>query len=199
MLSRQEKWQIIRRFAATGVQDPGRIAVLAFLAGRLERVRFMRSLDVSETSAFLSTRSLALWPRPAFMGTVRGVSFPDPFLWIAALVDDDGYIDVKLDFDGADEAEWYVPHLYEDARDPLLRPEVAEAEIKASIDRALDVYQAAKARFEDALQGSTADLEDAYTFFITMAKQDIERLSRALNELKARQAASSAYPSEKGD
>ncbi|PTQ55764.1 MAG: hypothetical protein BSOLF_1497 [Candidatus Carbobacillus altaicus] len=199
MLSRQEKWHIIRRFAATGIQDPGRIAVLAFLAGRLERVRFMRSLDFSETGALLSTRSLTLWPRPAFMGMVRGVSFPDPFLWMAALVDDDGYIDVKLDFDGSEEAEWFVPHLYEDARDPMLRPEVAEAEIKASIDRALDVYQAAKARFEEALHEASPDLEEAYTFFLTMAKRDIERLSHALSQLKARNAAPSAYPPEKGD
>ena len=54
--NRKAKWEAIRRFVETGVQDPGRLALLSFLAGRLERVRLMRSLEFSDIGVKLSTR-----------------------------------------------------------------------------------------------------------------------------------------------
>ncbi|MBE3596735.1 MAG: hypothetical protein IMW86_06780 [Hydrogenibacillus sp.] len=169
---RKAKWQALRLFAETGIQDPGRLALLAFLAGRLERVRFMRSLEFSDTGVKLSTRKSGLWPRVLYEGFIRGVPIPDPFLFIAAMVDDDTLIDVVLDFDGVEEAEWYRSVAYDDARDPRLDPERAEYELRVAIDRTLDIYQAAKEQLDAS--------------FVEMARRDIERLSAALKKLTAR-------------
>ncbi|QZA32213.1 hypothetical protein [Hydrogenibacillus sp. N12] len=169
--NRKAKWEAIRRFVETGVQDPGRLALLSFLAGRLERVRLMRSLEFSDIGVKLSTRRSGLWPRVLYEGFIRGVPIPDPILFIAAMVDDDAPIDVVLDFDGVEEAEWYARVAYRDARDPRLDPERAKVELRAAIDRALDIYQAAREQFDPS--------------FVEMARRDIERLSAELRSLSA--------------
>ncbi|MFS0647433.1 hypothetical protein [Siminovitchia sp. 179-K 8D1 HS] len=83
MIKRTDKWTVIRNFAMTGVQDAGRIALLGFLAGRLDRISFVRSLEYSKVGVRMSTKRFGLWPRISYMGFIHDVQLPDPFLFIA--------------------------------------------------------------------------------------------------------------------
>ena len=180
MVARTDKWVVIRNFAMTGVQDAGRIALLSFLAGRLDRVTFVRSLEHSKIGVRMSTRRFGLWPRISYEGFVRDVQMPDPFLFIAAMADSDEIIDVLLEFDGADQAEWFQKVLVDTAADRRTQPEERKANLRNQIDRMLDIYS----EIQQQLKEGAGEREKDLKRFLEMAKQDMARLNREIERIE---------------
>lgn len=181
MVKRTDKWAVIRNFAMTGVQDAGRIALLGFLAGRLDRVSFVRSLEHSKIGVRMSTKRFGLWPRISFNGFINDVQLPDPFLFIASMADSDETIDVLLEFDGAEEAEWFQKVLVDSAHDKRLQPQEQVEEIRNQIDQMLDIYS----NIQQQLREGAGEREKDLLKFLEMAEEDMSRLNRKLNEIKA--------------
>ncbi|MBX6378513.1 MAG: hypothetical protein IRY95_08185 [Clostridia bacterium] len=157
------------------------ITLLGFLAGRLDRVHFVRSLDQARVAARLSTRPGTLWPHRSFEGFVDGVPVPSPFLFIAALVERDDDIFVNLDFPGAGEAPWYQTVLADAPQDlAAANPEERMEELRQRIDHTLDVY----AECQRLLQNGAGEREQELSFFLNLARMEMQALSRELNSLR---------------
>jgi len=96
MVQRATKLNALRHIAmAAG--DPGLIPVLAFLAGRLDRVHFVEDLGEAEVAVHLSLNR-RLWPRTPFRSQVDGATITNPimFIDIVALRDVDVFVRVDL-------------------------------------------------------------------------------------------------------
>lgn len=180
MIKRTDKWAVIRNFAMTGVQDAGRIALLGFLAGRLDRVSFVRSLEHSKIGVRMSTKRFGLWPRISYSGFINDVQLPDPFLFIAAMTDSDEMIDVLLEFDGADQAEWFQNVLVDSATDKRLQPEEQLENLRNQIDQILDIYSNIQRQLKEGAGEKEKDLKK----FLEMAEQDMARLNREINKIE---------------
>ncbi len=184
MVKRADKWAVIRNFAMTGVQDAGRIALLGFLAGRLDQVSFVRSLEHSKIGVRMSTKRFGIWPRISYMGFINDVQMPDPFLFIAGMADSDDRIDVLLEFDGADEAEWFQKVLVDSAQDKRLDPEEQVKNIRDQIDQILDIYS----NIHQQLKEGAGEREKDLKKFLKMAEQDMARLNRELNQIEEKES-----------
>lgn len=180
MVTRADKWVVIRNFAMTGVQDAGRIALLGFLAGRLDRVSFVRSLEHSQVGVRMSTRRFGLWPRIAYEGFIRDVQMPDPFLFISAMADSDESIDVLLEFDGAEQAEWFQKVLIDHAADRKQEPKEKLTSLRDQIDRMLDIYSEIQVQLKKGDSERKKDLNR----FLEMAEKDMARLNREIERIE---------------
>lgn len=180
VIKRTDKWTVIRNFAMTGVQDAGRIALLGFLAGRLDRISFVRSLEYSKVGVRMSTKRFGLWPRISYMGFIHDVQLPDPFLFIAGMADSDEMIDVLLEFDGADQAEWFQKVLVDSASDKRLQPEEQLANLRDQIDQILDIYSDIQQQLKEGAGEREKDLKK----FLEMAEKDMARLNREINQIE---------------
>ncbi len=180
MITRADKWVVIRNFAMTGVKDAGRIALLGFLSGRLDKVRFVRSLEHSQVGVRMSTRRFGLWPRISYDGFIHDVSMPDPFLFIAGMADSDEPIDVLLEFDGAEEADWFQSVLIDSASAESLQPKEKLAELRDKIDRMLDIY----ADIQEQLKEGAGEREKDLKRFLKMAEEDMARLNREIERIE---------------
>lgn len=181
LVKRIDKWAVIRNFAMTGVQDAGRIALLGFLAGRLDRVSFVRSLEHSKIGVRMSTRRFGIWPRIPYMGFIQDVQMPDPFLFIAGMADSNERIDVLLEFDGAEHAEWFQKVLVDSAADKRLEPEEQIESLRNQIDHVLDIYS----NIQQQLKEGSGEREKDLKKFLEMAKEDLARLNQKMNEIEA--------------
>ncbi|MFA8438669.1 hypothetical protein [Pueribacillus sp. YX66] len=180
MVKRTDKWAVIRNFAMTGVQDAGRIALLGFLAGRLERVSFVKSLERSNIGVRMSTKRFGIWPRISYMGFIHDVQLPDPFLFIAGMADSDETIDVLLEFDGAEQAEWFQNVLVDSAADKRLQPKEQVENLRHQIDQMLDIYS----NIQQQLKEGAGEMEKDLKKFLDMAEQDMARLNREINKIE---------------
>lgn len=181
LVKRIDKWAVIRNFAMTGVQDAGRIALLGFLAGRLDRVSFVRSLEHSKIGVRMSTKRFGIWPRISYMGFIHDVQMPDPFLFIAGMADSDDRIDVLLEFDGAEHAEWFQKVLVDSAADKRLEPEEQIESLRNQIDHVLDIYSNIQQQLKDASDEKEKELKK----FLEMAKDDLARLNQKVSQIEA--------------
>lgn len=180
LVKRTDKWAVIRNFAMTGVQDAGRIALLGFLAGRLERVSFVKSLERSNIGVRMSTKRFGIWPRISYMGFIHDVQLPDPFLFIAGMADSDETIDVLLEFDGAEQAEWFQNVLVDSAADKRLQPKEQVENLRHQIDQMLDIYS----NIQQQLKEGAGEMEKDLKKFLDMAEQDMARLNREINKIE---------------
>lgn len=181
LITRSDKWAVIRNFAMTGVQDAGRIALLGFLAGRLDKVAFVRSLEHSKIGVRMSTKRFGIWPRVSYMGFIGDVQMPDPFLFIAGMADSDERIDVLLEFDGAEHAEWFQKVLIDSAQDKRLEPEEQIESLRNQIDHVLDIYS----NIQQQLKEASGEQEKELKKFLEMAKDDLARLNQKMNQIEA--------------
>ncbi|HHO81400.1 MAG TPA: hypothetical protein ENN00_00945 [Bacillaceae bacterium] len=178
MVDRTKKWEALKRFLQTGPLDPPRLAAVAFLAGRLERVRFVSDIESSPVGVRISTRKRALWPNVPFFARVHGVEVPDPFLFIAALATSDETIDVRLEVDPEEREDGWLDAVLEDAEQET--PQERVDALRAEIDRLLDIYN----EIRHGLEGAKERRED-YRRFLEIVQRDIEALTRELRERAA--------------
>jgi hypothetical protein len=184
-IDRRAKWIAIRNYAASAPMDVGRVAILSFLAGRLDQVHFVRDLEGARVALRLTNPRRLVVPGPPFQAVVDGVPVPNPMLFIAAMAERDDAIYVRLDFDGAEEADWYQAVLEEGAgragraaeEDPRWRIDL----LRERVNHALDVYRECRRLLDEGHPEREAELR----FFLDMARTEMADLSREIRELGA--------------
>ncbi|MDI3316979.1 MAG: hypothetical protein QJR14_05115 [Bacillota bacterium] len=184
-IDRRAKWVALRNYAGSAPMDVGRVALLAFLAGRLDQVHFVRDLEGARVTLRLTQSRRLVVPGPPFQAVVDGVPIPNPMLFIAAMAERDDAIYVQLEFDGAEDADWYQAVLEESAgeaggnleEDPRWRIEL----LRERVNHALDVYRECRRLLAEGHPEREAELK----FFLSMARTEMADLSREIRELGA--------------
>lgn len=190
-MDRTRKLEVLRRIAMVLRPEGPLLVLFGFLAGRLERLFFVRSLEGATVAVHLSADS-RIWPRVPFRGRVGDdqILHPIAFVDLVATRDDDIY--VKVDFPYSGEPDWYREVLTDVPQDWRATLEQATLRVRERIDFALDVYRTAAPLVEKA----TGEERKRLQFVIETARAEIQGLSRQLSELQARLAAEGG-PSER--
>lgn len=179
-MSRSAKLNALRHIGmAAG--DGSLIPLLAFLAGRLDRVHFVQDVGEADVSVHISL-NMRLWPRLPFRAQVDGATINNPimFIDIVALRDDDIY--VRVDLGTIEPPPWYAEVLdsFTPGRKSAL--EVSIEQIREKIDLALDAYRIANEGLS-----SRGEEERAYLkFVVEKAKAEMRALNSQLAELESR-------------
>jgi uncharacterized protein YpiB (UPF0302 family) len=162
--------------------DTSLVYMLGFLAGRLANVHFCRSIEGAGITLKISARNFGLWPLLPFAANIHGVPIPDPAAFISAMAESDEPIFAQLDFDSAENSEWYGKVLV-DNPEVIANTEAEHEErigrLRREIDRTLDIYQECL-----KLRNSNPG-EREIPFFIEVAQKEMRRLSRKLDQLEA--------------
>ncbi|MBE3589902.1 MAG: hypothetical protein IMW98_03630 [Firmicutes bacterium] len=184
MASRRDKLNAILQLALRVPPDPALHLLLGFFAGNLERVHFVRSLEGAEVAVRLAFGRRQVWPSSPFQAVVRNVPVPLPAALISALAETDDPIAVQVELDGIEGAVWYRKVLHEDLAEatvpPRERAKEAMEELRARIDRALDVYRECR----DLMERGDPDRKKELEFFMNLAREEIGALSAELERLK---------------
>ena len=183
-MDRARKLEVLRRVAMVLRPEGPLLVLFGFLAGRLDRVHFVRSLEGAGVAIQLSADS-RIWPRVPFRGRVgeETVLNPIAFVDLVATRDDDLY--VRVDFPYGDEPGWYREVAQDAPQDWRASLEEATLRVRERIDFALDAYRAAAPLVEKA----TGEERRRLQFVLETARTEIQGLSRQLSELQARLAA----------
>lgn len=181
-MDRAQKLAALRHVGMAMQGDPAVISLLAFFAGRLDRVHFVSDLEGAGYAVTLSV-SPRIWPRIPFRATIEGMPVPHPLAFIerAALDDEDIY--VKVDFGAAEPPEWYRAVMETEVQDPRQYVEAAMRRVRQEIDLALDVYRTAS----EALEANPGDEEhrEYLRFALRNAREEIRTLSGRLEKMEA--------------
>ncbi|HEY8485899.1 MAG TPA: hypothetical protein VIL11_00770 [Limnochordales bacterium] len=182
-MDRQRKLDALRRIAMILRPDGPLLVLFGFLAGRLDRVLFVRQLEGAHVAVQLSADS-RIWPRVPFRARVgeETVLNPIAFVDLMATRDDDIYVRVDLPY--GEEPGWYREVLVDQPLDWRTTLEQATMRVRERIDFALDVYRTAAPLVEKATGEERRRLE----FILETARAEIQGLSRKLSELQARLA-----------
>lgn len=177
-MGRSAKLNALRHIAMT-MGDGTLIPVLSFLAGRLDRVHFVRDLEGADVWIHLSG-SMRLWPRTPFRASIDGAAIHNPitFIDIAALRDDDVYVRVDLSSDEA--PEWYRNVLEDEVQDPKARIQASIEQVRDKTNLALDAYRTAS----EALDAADEDQRKYLTFVLETAKEEMRALNAQLTQLE---------------
>lgn len=178
-MERADKLAALRHLGMAMQAEGAVLPVLAFLAGRLDRVHFVNDLEGASLAVQLSVAP-RIWPRVPFRATVDGTPVHHPLAFIerAALRDDDVY--VRADFGAAEPPPWYRAVLQEGVEDPRHYVEVAMQRVRQEIDMALDVYRTANELMDSADEEDRAYLR----FALEKAQADIRALSSRLEMMQ---------------
>jgi hypothetical protein len=152
--------------------------LLGFLAGRLQRVHFVESLEGAPVAVRFAAGRRRIWPGVPFQALVHGVPVPGPAMLVSALLESDEDICVRVDCDAVRASDAYA-EVVEPAYDAAGAPESGPgraARLRARIDQTLDVYRACR----EALEAGDAEREAEVRFFLAMAEREIQALSRQL-------------------
>jgi len=173
------------RFASHGTLPGPVVFLLGFLAGRIDHVHFARDVAGAANSLVLRSQERILWPGMPFSAHLHGVAVADPVMLVMGLAANED-LWVSLEFEGAKTAPWYQAVAW-----PSYQAGAAEAgtaptlharaeELRAEVDRALDIYGEVLRMME---QNNPARREEL-TFYLNLAKQQVQELSRELNRLE---------------
>lgn len=179
-MDRQRKLDALRRIAMVLRPDGPMLVLFGFLAGRLDRVMFVRQLEEARVAVHLSADS-RIWPRVPFRARVDGENVPDPIAFVDLMASRDDEIYVKVDLPWVEEPGWYREVLYDYPQDRRAALEHAAARVRERIDFALDVYRTASPLVGEASEEERRRLQ----FIIDTARSEIQSLSRQLSELQA--------------
>ena len=156
-MKRAAKLNALRQIAMSA-GEPSLIPVLAFLAGRLDRVHFVEDVGEAEVAVHLSLNR-RLWPRLPFRSQVDGATINNPimFIDIVALRDVDVY--VRVDLGVGDPPQWYTDVLETFVPDHRSALEASIEQIREKIDLALDAYRTASEGLATAAEEERAYLQ----------------------------------------
>ncbi len=164
--------------------NPDMTFFLGFLAGNLQRLHFVRSLEGAPVAIAISAGRRMIWPGSVFDATLHSVPVPLPGALVSALVENDEPICVRVALDDAMEAQWFEPLLV-DSYDAIRadRPEDSLAArmrgLRTRIDQQLDVYRECRRLLAE---GSGED-ESRLRYFLGLAQTEIESLGTQLSAL----------------
>jgi hypothetical protein len=157
---------------------------LGFLAGNLSRLHFVRSLEGAPVAISIAAGRRHIWPGSVFDATLHNVPVPIPGALVAALVENDEPICVRVATDDPAEAAWFEPLTVESYC--AARPEdtlAARVEsLRGKIDQQLDVYRECRRLLAE---GGGED-EARLRFFLGLAQTEIEGLGHELSALNGR-------------
>ena len=179
-MNRAAKLNALRQIGMSA-GEPGLIPLLAFFAGRLDRVHFVEDVGEAEVAVHLSLNQ-RLWPKLPFRSQVDGATITNPimFIDIVALRDVDVYI--RVDLGVVDPPEWYTDVLETFVPDHRSALEVSIEQIREKIDLALDAYRTASEGL-----GTTDEEGRTYLkFVVEKAKADMRALNAQLSELESK-------------
>ena len=153
--------------------------LLGFLAGRLERVHFVESLEGAPVAVRFAAGRRRIWPGVPFQAVIHDVPVPSPAMLVSALLVSAEDICVRIDSDAVTASDAFaevVEPMYEGAAPARETPTERAARLRARIDETLDVYRACR----EALEGGDPEREAEVRFFLVMAEREIQALSRQL-------------------
>ncbi len=185
MVTKEKKLEVLYKFSLVVIKNPLLSYLMGFLAGQVDRVHFVNDLTGAEISLQLCVRSLALWPTEPFRATTGGISMPNPISFVQAVSKSRSQICVRLDFDNAENAEWYQEVLLPNVSYVKNAAEAAEEEIfklKQEMNRSLDIYRECK----NMLNDSVPDKQEEIKFYIKLAEQQLKKLSYRLETLNTK-------------
>ena len=169
--------------------------LLGFLAGNLPRVHFVRSLDGAPVAISIAAGRRHIWPGSVFDATVHSVPVPIPGALVAALVENDEPICVRVSLDDPVEAAWFEPLLvdsYYAARSdrPLDTLATRVESVRGQIDQQLDIYRECRRLLAE---GGGED-EARLRFFLGLAQSEIEGFGKELTALNGKLQARDGTP-----
>jgi hypothetical protein len=180
---RRTKLEAVVRMGRHLPQNPEMLFFLGFLAGNLDRLYFVRSLEGAPVAIHLSAGRKHIWPGPMFDAKVRQVPVPMPGMLVSALTENDDPICVHVSLDDPQEAAFFEELTVDSyaAVAPGAADSLREraAKLYQRIDQALDIYRECR-RLLDAHQGED---EARLKFFLGLAQSEIEGLSEQLQKL----------------
>jgi len=182
MVTRAQKLEAITRFGLMAGQNPWFAFLIGYLVGQVERVNFVSDLKDAEIAVRLSAKHSTVWPHDPFRATVRGISMPNTFTLVRSISEEDTPICVSLDFDHAEDAEWYQAILLPSASYMRDAAKAAQAESEVlwkEMDRTLDIYRETKAMLRDGDPERRKELE----YYMGVAEEQMKRLSQQMEEL----------------
>lgn len=184
MVSRAKKLEALGNFTKLVGDDPVIAYLMGFLTGQVDRVHFVRDPRGADISLKLSQERFTVWPGEPFRANVGGVVMPHPIAFVRAVgqAHADRQICVSLNFERADEAEWYQEVLLPDLSYVKQGIEAAEQEAKSlrrEMDHALDIYAECK-----RLLGKSGDERKAeLDYYMSVAQIQMKLLSGKLEEV----------------
>lgn len=184
MADLRTKLEAVVRMGRHLPQSPDMTFLLGFLAGNLERLHFVRSLEGAPVGIAIAAGRRHIWPGSVFEAHVHSVPVPLPGALVSTLVENDEPICVRVSFDDPAEAAWFEPLLvpsYAEVRAErpadTLRQRVES--LRGRIDQSLDVYRECRRLLAEGEGEDEARLR----FFLGLAEQEIEGLGRQLSTL----------------
>ncbi|HHY11150.1 MAG TPA: hypothetical protein GX529_00815 [Firmicutes bacterium] len=185
MVSREKKLEALYNFSLMVIRNPLLSYLMGFLAGQVGRVHFVNDLKGADVAVRLCIRRRALWPNEPFRATSAGVSMPNPLSFVQAVNNSESQICVMLDFDNAEEAQWYQDVLLPDVsfvKDTVQAAQEESSKLKREMDRALDIYRECKTM----LNASAPERQKEMEFYIALAEHQLRQLSHQLETLNAK-------------
>lgn len=175
--------QAVMRMGTHLPQNPDMAFFLGFLAGNLDRLHFVRSLEGAPVAVHLAAGRRRIWPGPVFDAKMHQVPVPMPVMLVSALAENDEPICVHLALDDPQEAAFFEP-LTEDSYDAI-RPDRGDTlhdrvtQLRRRIDQSLDVYRECR----HLLEAHEGEDESRLRFFLGLAEEEIGGLSDQLKRL----------------
>ena len=184
MVSRAKKLEALGNFTKLVGDDPVIAYLMGFLTGQVDRVHFVRDPRGADISLKLSQERFTVWPGEPFRANVGGVVMPHPIAFVRAVgqAHADRQICVSLNFERADEAEWYQEVLLPDLSYVKQGIEAAEQEarsLRREMDHALDIYAECKRLLEKSGDERKAELD----YYMSVAQTQMKLLSGKLEEV----------------
>ncbi len=184
IINRTKKLEALSNFTKLVGDDPVLAFLMGFLTGQVDRVHFVRDPRGADISLKLSQDRLTVWPAEPFRANVGGVMMPHPIAFVRAVgqAHAERQICVSLNFERADEAEWYQDVLLPDVSHVRLGMEAAEQEAKSlrkKMDHALDIYAECKRLMEESGSERRSELD----YYMSVAQTQMKLLSAKLEEV----------------
>jgi len=183
----RRKVRVLQQLSIAAYPDAMLVYLCGMLMGAVHRVHFVRDLEGAPIAIQISMGRARVWPTPAWQATVGGMTIPDPLTLASALAQRDDPICVKLLFDGSNEHEDFQQLLVNSYADIVAgrtagvqHAEDRIAELRARIDRALDIYNECRRLMEEGSPERQAEL----AAFQRMAQEELQACTRELRRLE---------------
>lgn len=164
------KLELLLHLARARPGDGPLLFLLGFLAGRLERVRFVRRLEDHPVAIHLVDPGTLVWPARPFRGRVGSVEVADPVAMVSLLLERQDPVAVRVDL--ARPPAWYAEVLGEDDAPPADPME----ELRRRVDLALDCFNECRR----LLEAGAGEREAELRFLLEVARREAAALGQAL-------------------
>jgi len=183
----RRKVRVLQQLSIAAYPDAMLVYLCGMLMGAVHRVHFVRDLEGAPIAIQIAIGRARVWPMPPWQATVGGMTIPDPLTLASAIAQRDDPICVKLLFDGSSEHEDFQQCLVNSYADVVAgrtagvqRAEDRMAELRARIDRALDIYNECRRMMEDGDPARRSEL----AAFQRMAQEELQACTRELRRLE---------------